>query len=70
MDKIRAEESKKLEPSREAAEKVLKEEQERMRRFVKGFMTSAGVKLNQSSSPQKVRKTGNVVLDRINRDVE
>ena len=40
-----------------------------MRKFVKGFMASTEMKIKQSS-PQKLRKTGNVVLDRINREVE
>ena len=41
-----------------------------MRNFVNQFMSSAEVKMQQGSSPQKVQKTGNVVLDRINREVE
>ena len=40
-----------------------------MRKFVKDFMASAEFKVEQAS-PEKIRKTGNVVLDRINEEVE
>ena len=33
-------------------------------------MASADMKLLENSSPQKIGKTGNVVLDRINQEVE
>ena len=50
-------------------EKNLKAEQQRIRKFVKEFMTSAELKREQAS-PEKISKTGNVILDRINNQVE
>ena len=50
-------------------EKNLKDEQQRIRKFVKEFMTSAELKL-ENASPEKINKTGNVILDRINNQVE
>ena len=40
-----------------------------MRKFVRGFMTSVDTKLLEAS-PAKIGKTGNIVLDRINEEVE
>ena len=47
----------------------MKAEQQRMRKFVKEFMTSADLNLEQAS-PEKINKTGNITLDRINAEVE
>ena len=40
-----------------------------MRNFVRNFMASPEEKI-QEASPEKIRKTGNVVLDKINIEVE
>ena len=40
-----------------------------MRNFVRQFMASAEFKLEEAS-PSKIGKTGNVILDRINAEVE
>ena len=40
-----------------------------MRNFVRAFMASPEEKI-QEASPEKIRKTGNVVLDKINIEVE
>ena len=47
----------------------MKEEQRKMRNFVKAFMASPEEKI-QEASPEKIGKTGNVVLDKINIEVE
>ena len=47
----------------------MKEEQRKMRNFVRAFMASPEEKI-QEASPEKIGKTGNVVLDKINIEVE
>ena len=50
-------------------EKRLKDEQRKMRKFVKQFMASPEEKMEEASL-EKIGKTGNVLLDKINLQVE
>ena len=68
LDKVRAQD-KTAKLSVAQQKEALKQDQKRLDSFVKSFMAPPDEKL-QKASPNKVQRTGNVVLDKISKQIE
>lgn len=68
QDKTLGETKNNLEEAKKKQVQSLKDQQQRMHQFVKDFMRSPTKKMKHAS-PTKIQKTGNLVLDRINDEI-